>query len=205
MQGIQTIRPGQGPWRLVSISPIAGSTRRKRPPGFRSVLTFGARFGALVLLAIVLAPTADAATGHSSFARQLLGSLNEIRAAHGLAPLYDSHPLTQAATQHNLEMGHYGYFDHDSKSGAPFWVRIEHWYPRQHAYWAVGENILWSSPTVGPRRAMRLWMNSPEHRANILNPAWREIGISVVHFYSAPGAFGGGPATLVTTDFGVRG
>lgn len=155
-------------------------------------------------LALALAPAASAGTKHSSFARQLLDTMNAVREAHGLAPLDDSHLLNTAAAQHNLEMARYGFFGHDSKSGTPFWVRVERWYPPRRGYWAVGENILWNSPSIGPQAALRLWMSSPEHRANILNPAWRDIGISVIHFDSAPGTFGGGPATLVTTDFGVR-
>ena len=47
-------------------------------------------------------------------------------------------------------------------------------------------------------------MRSPEHRANILNPNWREIGIAAVHSDGAPGTFGGLPVTIITTDFGVR-
>jgi uncharacterized protein YkwD len=47
-------------------------------------------------------------------------------------------------------------------------------------------------------------MNSPEHRANILTPRWREIGISAVHVASAPGTFKGLEVTIITTDFGVR-
>ena len=44
----------------------------------------------------------------------------------------------------------------------------------------------------------------PEHRANILTARWRQIGISVVHVGSSGSVFGGGPVTIVTTDFGVR-
>lgn len=191
------------------IAPGFCSTRRKRQPGFQRVLTFGALSGAFVLVAVSLAlgyvPTASAGTKHSSFARQLLGTMNAVRAAHGLAPLDDSQLLNTAAARHNLEMGRFGFFGHDSKSGAPFWVRVKRWYPPRHGYWAVGENILWNAPSIGPQTAVRLWMNSPEHRANILNAAWRDIGISVIHLDSAPGTFGGGPVTLVTTDFGVRG
>jgi uncharacterized protein YkwD len=47
-------------------------------------------------------------------------------------------------------------------------------------------------------------MHSPEHRANILKPEWREIGVSAVHLDTAPGTYGGRPVTIVTTDFGVR-
>ncbi len=49
-----------------------------------------------------------------------------------------------------------------------------------------------------------MWMRSPEHRANILAPRWREVGIAAVHLDSAPGLFRGLPVTIVTTDFGVR-
>jgi uncharacterized protein YkwD len=47
-------------------------------------------------------------------------------------------------------------------------------------------------------------MDSPEHRANILTPRWREIGISAVHVAAAPGTFQGREVTIITTDFGVR-
>jgi uncharacterized protein YkwD len=46
-------------------------------------------------------------------------------------------------------------------------------------------------------------MNSPEHRANILDPNWREIGISAQHA-AAPGTYKGLEVTVITTDFGVR-
>jgi uncharacterized protein YkwD len=68
----------------------------------------------------------------------------------------------------------------------------------------VGENLLWSSPDVSPSEAMRLWMNSPEHRKNVLTARWKEIGVSAVHVTSAPGVFKGMDVTIVTTDFGVR-
>jgi uncharacterized protein YkwD len=47
-------------------------------------------------------------------------------------------------------------------------------------------------------------MNSPEHRANLLNGRWREIGISAVHAVAAPGTYDGLDVTIITTDFGVR-
>ena len=89
-------------------------------------------------------------------------------------------------------------------TAASFSTRIEHWYaPGKHA-WSVGENLLWYSPRVGAKAAISLWMGSPDHRANILNPSWREIGVSAVHFGSAGGVYRGLPVTIITTDFGVR-
>jgi uncharacterized protein YkwD len=49
-----------------------------------------------------------------------------------------------------------------------------------------------------------MWMNSPEHRANMLARNWSEIGLSAVHVERAPGVYGGRPVTVVTTDFGAR-
>jgi uncharacterized protein YkwD len=98
-----------------------------------------------------------------------------------------------------------GYFHHDSFDGTAFSARIARWYPiGSFQSWSVGENLLWSSPNVDPGRALDMWMRSPGHRANILNPQWREIGIGAVHSASAGGDFENLPVTIITTDFGVR-
>jgi len=124
---------------------------------------------------------------------------------HGLQPVQISARLTASAAQHSKEMGTDGYFEHNSNDGTAFWKRIGHWYGSNgYGYWSVGENLLWSSPQVDPAGAMQLWMNSPEHKANILNARWREIGISAMHFASAPGTYNGLEVTIITTDFGIR-
>ena len=98
-----------------------------------------------------------------------------------------------------------GYFAHDSVDGTAFWRRIQVFYPStRFGYWSVGENLLWSSPGVDAQKALTMWENSPEHRQNLLDPHWREIGISAVHASSAAGVYNGLPVTIVTTDFGVR-
>ena len=135
----------------------------------------------------------------------VLGQLNDIRAQHGLVALKISAPLTASADQHSREMAADGYFAHNSNDGTSFWKRIQKWYAGAgFGYWSVGENLLWSSPDVDPQGALQLWMNSPEHRANILDPSWREIGIAAVHVAAAPGTYKGLPVTVITTDFGVR-
>jgi uncharacterized protein YkwD len=54
------------------------------------------------------------------------------------------------------------------------------------------------------KQALATWMASHGHRANILTPSWREIGVAAAYAPDAPGVFGGHSALLVTTDFGVR-
>jgi uncharacterized protein YkwD len=141
----------------------------------------------------------------TSLERGVLTELNAIRAQHGLQPVKINARLTSSAAQHSKEMGADGYFEHNSHDGTAFWKRIGQWYGSTgYGYWSVGENLLWSSPEVDPAGALQLWMNSPEHRANILTPRWREIGISAVHLAAAPGTYKGLEVTIITTDFGVR-
>ncbi len=136
----------------------------------------------------------------------LLVQLNGVRRVHALSPLKASGPLFDAADRHTGEMGRAGYFSHASLDRTPFWRRIERSYPSAgRRCWSVGEVLLWASPTVSPSEAIRMWMNSPAHRANLLDPAWREVGIAASHFGgSTPGIFAGQSVTVVTADFGVR-
>jgi len=135
----------------------------------------------------------------------VLAQVNAIRAQHHLVPLRLSASLSAAARQHSQEMAADGYFAHPSYDGSAFWKRIQHFYgSAAFGYWSVGENLLWSSPDVTAQSALQMWMNSPEHRANLLTARWREIGIASVHETAAPGVFKGLDVTIVTTDFGVR-
>jgi uncharacterized protein YkwD len=150
--------------------------------------------------------SASAARLHlSALESQLLGQINSTRAQHGLRALRMSLRLTAAAAQHSASMAQKGYFSHDSANGGSFFKRIASFYSyRGYGTWSAGENLLWSTPDISPAGALRLWMNSPEHRANLLNRKWREMGLSAVHEVNAPGVYGGDEVTIVTADFGVR-
>jgi uncharacterized protein YkwD len=176
----------------------------------RSVLLFAA-----ALAAAAAASTATAsprtpsphtlATALSPLESGVLVDINAFRAQHGLAKLRLNTQLTAAARAHSAQMVHDGYFAHESADGSPFWKRVQSFY-RSSPWrsWSVGENLLWSSPTIDPGGALKLWLASPDHRRNLMNPRWREIGVSAVHATSAPGAYMGMDVTIVTTDFGVR-
>jgi uncharacterized protein YkwD len=134
----------------------------------------------------------------------VVSRINAQRRSRGLRALSVSRGLTRAANYHTNQMGQLGFFEHESVNGAPFWRRIQRFYPARRGYWSVGENIFWESPDTSASTAVREWMQSPPHRENILTREWREIGVSARHFESAPGAFGGRSVTIITTDFGVR-
>ncbi len=98
-----------------------------------------------------------------------------------------------------------GYFAHESADGSVFWQRIKAYYSSSgHSYWAVGENLVWASPNLTAKRAVKMWMNSPPHRANLLSAKWREIGLSAMYAPDAPGEYQNQAATIVTADFGIR-
>jgi uncharacterized protein YkwD len=161
--------------------------------------------GALAAPAAVSAEPRDALSTSTSLQAGLLEQVNALRVQHGLSRLRLSVSLTAAATGHSVQMARLGYFSHNSANGGSFSQRIARFYPARGYYrWTVGENLLWGSPDVGAARALKLWLASPPHRANLLSPDWREIGLSAVHAPHAAGVYGGGPATIVTADFGAR-
>jgi uncharacterized protein YkwD len=166
---------------------------------------------AALALGLASPATAAPARGHErqtaipSLAQRILVLLNRVRTEHGLAPLELDPSLTRAATQHTSEMLRDGYFGHDSADGAAFTRRLAPYTSSSAGHWSVAENLLWASGPLDADRAIAIWMESPEHRANILAPRWRQIGIAVIHADRAPGYYGNHRATVVTTDFGARG
>jgi uncharacterized protein YkwD len=168
------------------------------------------RFAIASAVALVVFSTTSPAIAGPSLAaaptaRSVLVAINAVRTRHGLRALPTSRQLAAAADEHTLDMGRRGYFRHTSFDGTPFWKRVQHFYPSEgyHA-WSAAENLLWATAGIGADQAVRLWMTSPGHRANILNPRWREIGISSRSFAAAPGTFHGDDVTIITTDFGAR-
>jgi uncharacterized protein YkwD len=141
----------------------------------------------------------------SQLESSVLVDINAFRAQHGLARLRLNTQLSSAAQAHTQEMARDGYFAHESADGSVFWKRVQTYYrSTPWHYWSVGENLLWSSPGVDGKGALKLWLASPEHRANLMNPHWREIGVAAVHEVRAPGVYRGLAVTIVTTDFGFR-
>ena len=170
------------------------------------------RVFAIAVLALVAAPaalarptTAVGETRVQSLNAGVLIQLNAIRTQHGLVPLTLNPQLSASAQGHSAQMLADGYFAHNSYDGSAFWKRMASYEKGSTTgYWSVGENLLWASPEVDAVQALKLWMASPEHRANILNAAWRQIGIASIHAASAPGTYDNQPVTVITTDFGVR-
>jgi len=148
----------------------------------------------------------QAVVGASSLESDLMAALNSFRVASGLRPFRSSARLRAAAMRHSGEMARYGYFEHASPYGAPFWRRIAAYYPmRGYRSWWVGENLEYGQPAIAAPEVLEDWLRSPAaHRANVVSTRWRDAGIGVVSVPSGPGVFGGMPTTIVTLDVGVR-
>jgi uncharacterized protein YkwD len=138
--------------------------------------------------------------GEAGVRRATLCLLNQQRAAHGLGRLSADRRLAAAALGHSKDMVAHRYFAHESRSGAPFTARIAATgWTRARRHYVVGENIGWASGYLASPRAMvQGWMHSAPHRANILEPRYRVVGIGVA--FGVPVA-GRGGATY-STDFG---
>jgi uncharacterized protein YkwD len=141
---------------------------------------------------------------HRVVVRATLCLLNKERAQRGLGKLRLSRKLGRAARHHSADMARRGYFSHDSRSGESFLDRIRRaGYLRRARQWYVGENIAWGTGALAtPRSIVRAWMNSPGHRANILNGRFHHIGVGIS--YNAPRRVSGRAAATYTTDFGMR-
>jgi uncharacterized protein YkwD len=187
-------------WSAVDACHVAGRALPK-------LLSLAVVLAAMAALLPAQALSAKSGSKSSLVALQtgVLAQLNQIRRSNGLVPLRLNSRLSAAANQHNSEMLAKGYFAHNSADGSAFWKRVQRFYgSTSFGYWSVGENLLWSSDNLDPKKALELWMASPEHKKNILTPGWREIGISALQRSHAAGAFNGYAVTLLTTDFGVR-
>jgi uncharacterized protein YkwD len=171
----------------------------------RIALALVATLVAAVAVSSAAASPRTPAAALSPLESRVLVDINAFRVQHGLAKLRLNTQLTSAARAHSTQMAQDGYFAHESADGSPFWKRVQSFYSSSPwHFWSVGENLLWSSPTIDARGALKLWIASPEHKKNLMNPRWREIGVSAVHTAAAPGTFRGMDVTIVTTDFGVR-
>jgi uncharacterized protein YkwD len=103
--------------------------------------------------------------------------VNLERARHGLAPLQPSARLRAAATAHSSDMVVRSFFAHVSPNGGTLTDRV-----RRAGYGGrtLGEDIGWGTYGLAtPAAIVQAWMHSPPHRAVILSPKFREIGVGV--------------------------
>ncbi|UUN30327.1 sigma-70 family RNA polymerase sigma factor [Streptomyces sp. FIT100] len=107
-------------------------------------------------------------------AQQVLALVNAERAEAGCGPVSANGKLATAATGHSADMAARDYFDHTSPDGEDPGDRIT---AAGYSWSTYGENIARGQQT--PASVMESWMNSPGHRANILNCSFKELGVGI--------------------------
>jgi uncharacterized protein YkwD len=124
--------------------------------------------------------------------RKVVKLVNRIRARHGLRRLRTSPTLARAASDHTSDMLRADYLSHCSSDGTPMPTRVRRY---TGARW-VGENIAYTSRRHAvARRVVRMWMASPGHRAVLLSPSGRRIGVG-----RGRGRLGSAPRAVFTAD-----
>lgn len=108
---------------------------------------------------------------YADYAIGVLDAVNENRAAYGLAPLTLVDDLCEDADIRAEEIVEN--FSHTRPDGSSCFSIIDGSYRR------VAENIAAGHAT--PEETVEQWMNSPGHRANILDPELEELGVGYCH------------------------
>ncbi len=117
---------------------------------------------------------------------------NENRIQNALPGLMIDPVLVKAAQEKADDEAAKGYFAHTSPEGIDSW----HWFAQAgYSFTYAGENL--AVDFTDSTAVMSAWMNSPTHRANILNGHYTQIGIA-----TASGMYEGHPTIFVVQEFG---
>lgn len=116
----------------------------------------------------------DKAIAKPSMEAQMLEMVNKERTARGLKPLNADPEMTAVARAHSNDMFVRGYFSHDNPDGKDPFQRMK---AAKVRFYAAGENLA-LAPTV--EIAHTNLMNSPGHKANILNSSFGRLGIGIM-------------------------
>ncbi|QES51764.1 hypothetical protein DEJ50_31840 [Streptomyces venezuelae] len=118
--------------------------------------------------------TAPAPSVPTGVAGQIVDLVNKERAKAGCSPLTANDKLTTAAQNHSKDMAAHSNMSHTGSDGSDPGQRITR---AGYTWRTYGENVAYGYST--PEQVMTGWMNSPGHKANILNCSFKEIGVGL--------------------------
>jgi uncharacterized protein YkwD len=119
-------------------------------------------------------PTTTPPSGNAALEAEVVDLVNKERAAVGLPAMKSNDKLTVAARGHSADMAARNYFSHTTPEGVDFATRITN---AGYRWSGAAENIAKGQRT--PADVMKSWMNSAGHKANILSPGLKDIGVGV--------------------------
>ena len=112
------------------------------------------------------------AGGNAAFVDRVVQLINAARQQGGLAPLAPTSTLMEAAQQQAKAVAEASRLSHTAPDGSPVEGRVQ---AAGYGGWtALGE--VCAAGDAGPEAVVADWLASPEHRARLLDPAFREIG-----------------------------
>jgi uncharacterized protein YkwD len=138
-------------------------------------------------------PTPTPQTCYSVDTTELLQLTNKARTAAGVVPLALNDQLKIAAALKAGDMTENHYWSHDSPTGKTPWYWLT---TAGYKYRVAAENL--AEAVNGASQTNASWLQSPGHRANMLNPAYTEVG-----FFSRCGTTDKA-TTLVVAEYGSR-
>jgi uncharacterized protein YkwD len=125
-------------------------------------------------------------------AKNIITLSNERRESAGFNAITENETLSNAAFKKLEDMFAKGYWDHIGPNGETAWDFIN---GAGYRYTLAGENL--ARGFNNSEDVLRAWMESPTHKANILNSRFREIGVAV-----GSGKLGGNNTTVIVQLFG---
>ncbi len=145
----------------------------------------------LVVFGILVPATAAQARGLTRSEASLLTTMNGVRQSNGLPALRVDFHLVRAARAHSADMMRHQYFAHGSVAGRALAAGARGPVFGEDLAWATGITAQW---------VVDRWLASPAHRAVLLRPGFRRLGIG----YAFGTFIGHGGAGVVTADFAGR-
>ncbi len=139
----------------------------------------------MFLFSLTLFPVSASAEpdGGASVEQLIIQYTNHARASYGLDPLLPDSRLSSASRHQARNMADRDMLSHEIADADLPTLADRFTYYGYHAS-TYGENIAYGRDEA--KEVVNDWMSSPGHRANILNPAYREIGVGVA-YYTAGG------------------
>lgn len=152
------------------------TARHQRLGALGMTAMLGVFGGTAILAKCSPAPApAPAAPNAVNVAGDLVASVNSYRAQYGVPPLGLNPRITSAAMDHSADMAQRLVMTHSGWDGSTAGQRLT---ANGYGWSTWGENVAAGQSTVDA--VMQAWMGSAGHRANILSPAFNEMGAAAV-------------------------